>query len=49
MESCREPPFDAKKVAEQWPELESEQQASIKNDWIWQAVVLNYYVEDDLS
>ena len=49
MESRGEPPFDAKKVAKQWPELGGEQWAFIKNDWIKQAVMSNYHVEDDFS
>ena len=40
--------FDAKKVAKQWPELGSKQQASIRNNWIEQAMVPNYYINDDL-
>ena len=49
IKSCREPPFDANKIAKQSPELGSEQQASIRNNWIGQAIVPNYHVKDDLG
>ena len=49
MESRREPPFDAEKVAKRWLELEGEQQAFIGNNWIGQAVMLNYLVKNDFN
>ena len=49
MKSREKPLFDAKEIAEQWPELENKQQASIRNDWIRQAMVPNYHVEDNLG
>ena len=47
VKSGGEPLLDAKEVAEQRPEFQGEKQPSIENDWIRQAVLPNYHVEDD--
>ena len=43
------PSFDTEEVAEQWPEFWDEQWASIGHNWVGQAVVPNYHVENDFG
>ena len=49
MENHKKLLFNAKKIAKWWPVLGSKQQVSIRNNWIKQAVVSNYYVENDFD
>ena len=49
MKSHREPPFNTKKTAKQWPKLGGEQQAFIGNNWIRQIMMSNYHVENDFG
>ena len=47
MKGSWESSFDAKEVDERWPEFRDEQWAFIRHDWIGEAMVLNYHVQDD--
>ena len=49
MECNGESPLDAQKIAQQWPKLEDKQQASIDNNWIRKAMILDNHIENDFG
>ena len=48
LKSSRKPPFNAEKVAEQWPELQGQKKASIGDNLMQEPMVTYYHVYDDL-
>ena len=49
MEGGRKLLLDPKRITKQWPKLWGKQQAFIRHNWVRQAVVPDYHVENDLA